>query len=147
VGSPWRGDTPAAAVPASFRAALTDRGFDLVVDAFPARGFATRFADAAARNAAPDVLVFDNFGVMNGITTPLGSFEGIATDATRRAELIRVTGSFDELLGPARGWTYLFTLSSHHVHAYNLALELGGCRGGARLFERRCNRRSGRRRS
>ena len=50
------------------------------------------------RNAAPDILVFDNFGVMQGIKTELGSFEGIGQEATSRRDLIQVTGAFDELL-------------------------------------------------
>jgi hypothetical protein len=80
------------------------------------------FADAVGRGAAPDVLVFDNFGVMDGITTGLGHFEGIGQEPTLRRQFVKVTGAFDELLGPQRGWTYLFALSANHAAARTLAL-------------------------
>jgi hypothetical protein len=64
--------------------------------------------DALRRNTAPDVLGFDNMGVLEGITSALGKFEGIGQMPTIRRDLIQVTGAFDGLLGPARGWTYLF---------------------------------------
>lgn len=127
IGSPWRGEIPAATVPSHFRGAARRLGFGVAVATFPASGFAARFADAVARNTAPDVIVFDNFGIMNGITTPLGRFDGIGQDPTRRAQLIRVTEAFDEWLGPSRGWTYLFTLSRHYEAASTLALSLRQC--------------------
>ena len=56
------------------------RGFHVALETFRASGFAARFSEAVARNAAPDVLVFDNFGIIDGITTDLGRFDGIAQD-------------------------------------------------------------------
>jgi len=69
-----------------------------------AKGFATAFREAVIRNDAPDVLSFDNFGVMVGITTPLGTFEGISDASSIQGDFIRVTGALDDLLGPERGW-------------------------------------------
>jgi hypothetical protein len=86
------------------------RGFRLTVESFPAHGFAARFSEAVATSAAPDVIVFDNFGVIDGITTPLGTFEGIGRDPTIRTKLVRVTGALDELLPPQRGWDLPFFL-------------------------------------
>src|SRR5207248_8092576 len=111
VGSPYTDTTPERPAAVHLSAAAKRRGYDLSVETFPARGFATIFADAVARNAAPDVLVFDNFGVMDGIATDLGRFDGIASDPTLRPQFVKVTGVFDELLERARGWTYLFALS------------------------------------
>ena len=74
------------------------------IDAFPPQGFADRFFAAVRDGTAPDVLVFDNFGILKGITTGLGSFVGIGQDPVVRNQLVQVTRSFDELLGPARGW-------------------------------------------
>ena len=71
IGSPYNGETPRPTVPLSFMRESTRLGFRITVEAFPATGFAATFFDAVARNAAPDLLVFDNFGVMNGITTAL----------------------------------------------------------------------------
>src|SRR5207248_1998970 len=131
VGSPYRRDTPRAMVPFNFERESTTRGFQLTVEAFPAKNFAATFFDAVARSAAPDVIVFDNFGVMDGITTPLGRFEGIGQEPTLRQQFVKVTGAFDDLLGPERGWTYLFALSPNHAAARALALGGPRCPDGA----------------
>ena len=131
VGSPHKGDTPRAWIPSGLQLASSKLGFRISVEVFPARGFAQTFLDAVRRNAAPDILVFDNFGVMRGIETELGSFEGIGQEATSRRDLIQVTGAFDELLGPARGWTYLFSSSPNHEAARTLALRTPGCPSGS----------------
>jgi hypothetical protein len=127
VGSPHRGDTPAAAVPLALQREWISRGVNVAVEAFPAAGFAARFLEAATRNAAPDVIVFDNLGVMEGITTPLGTFEGIGKDPAIRRDFIQVTGSFDALLGPTRGWTFLFAPSPNHNAARSLAERVPVC--------------------
>jgi hypothetical protein len=127
VGSPYTDRIPDAPSAAGLREASRQLGFDLSIEAFPTRGFAATFADAVVRSATPDVLVFDNFGVMDGITTRLGRFDGIGQDPTIRAQLIKVTGAFDELLGPARGWTYLFASSRNHAAARTLALRTSNC--------------------
>ena len=127
VGSPYRDEIPRLPTAARLRQVATAAGYQLTVAAFKARGFDVVFADAVARGAAPDVLVFDNLGIMDGITTPLGRFEGVGTDPTRRTQFTHVTGVFDELLGPARGWTYLFGLSPNHDAAKQLALRAPEC--------------------
>ena len=131
IGSPHKGDTPGAWMPSGLQLASSKLGFRMSVEVFPAAGFAQTFLDAVRRNAAPDILVFDNFGVMQGIKTELGSFEGIGQEATSRRDLIQVTGAFDELLGPARGWTYLFSSSPNHEAARTLALRTPGCPSGS----------------
>jgi hypothetical protein len=127
VGSPHRGEIPDTTLPLALSRQASTQGKRLTVDAFPARGFAARFAEAAARHAAPDILVVNNMGVIEGITTELGRFDGIARDPMIRRELIRVTDAFDELLPPERGWTYLFASSPHHRAARTLALSEPGC--------------------
>jgi hypothetical protein len=129
VGSPYTENAPQTPAARSLRDAARRSDYGMSIVTFPAQKFAEVFADAITRNAVPDVLVFDNFGVMDGTTTPLGRFEGIGRDPTVRAQFINVTGAFDELLGPARGWTYLFASSSHHTAARNLALRGPGCSG------------------
>ena len=114
VGSPHTGDTPHTEMPPALAREAGSRGWRLSIEAFPAQGFAGRFFAAVRDGSAPDLLVFDNFGIMNGITTELGTFVGIGQDPVIRKQLIQVTGSFDELLGPARGWTFLVTSSANH---------------------------------
>ena len=64
---------------------------------------------------------------MIGITTALGRFDGVATDAAYEQHFIQVTGAFDALLGPQRGWTYLFALSPNHALARTLAMRAPRC--------------------
>lgn len=131
IGSPHRGDTPAATVPLGFRLKASRLGFQIAVEAFPAKGFAAIFFDAAARNAAPDLLVSDNHGVIEGITTALGRFEGIGEEPSMRRDLLWVKGGFEELLGPQRGWTYLFSASPNHAAVRALALRKPECPSGS----------------
>ena len=127
VGSPHTGDTPSTEMPPALAREAGSRGWRLGIEAFPAQGFAGRFVAAVRDGSAPDLLVFDNFGVMNGIVTELGAFVGIGQDPVTRRQLIQVTSSFDELLGPARGWTFLFTSSANHAVARALALRSPRC--------------------
>jgi hypothetical protein len=131
VGSPHRGDTPPTTVPGSLRREARRRGWELALDSFAPEGFARRFRDAVTRNEAPDLIVFDNHGIMDGITTVRGVFEGIGEDPIVRRRFIRTTGSFDDLLGPSRGWTYLFTASPNHERARTLAHRPPDCSRGA----------------
>jgi hypothetical protein len=128
VGSPHRGDTPSATMPPGLEKDWAALGFHVAVETFRASGFAARFSEAVRANAAPDVLVFDNFGIMDGITTALGRFDGVGQDPTVRQHFIKVTGPFDELRWPeGRGWTYLFALSPNHSAAKRLASQAARC--------------------
>jgi hypothetical protein len=129
VGSPHTGDTPRTEVPPLLAREVASRGWRLSIDAFPAQSFADRFFAAVSDGSAPDLLVFDNFGIMKGISTRLGTFVGIGQDPVIRNQLVQVTSSFDELLGPARGWTFLFTPSANHAAARELALGTPRCTG------------------
>src|SRR5262245_39372900 len=129
VGSPYSDDVPKAPPAMHLRDEARRSGYDVSVETFPARGFSDVFADAVVRRAVPDVLVFDNFGVVNGITTNLGRCDGVGRDPTVRAQFVKVTGAFDELLGPSRGWTYLFASSANHAAARSLALRAPACAG------------------
>lgn len=132
IGSPYRGDTPAAVMPRRLAETAAELEVTLVIEGFPARGFAALFDDAVSRDAAPDVLVFDNFGVIEGITTPLGTFDGIGRSPVIQRDLIKVTGALDELLGVQRGWTYLVASSPNHRAARALAVDAPGCPEGPR---------------
>jgi hypothetical protein len=131
VGSPHTGDTPPTGMPPALAREAGIRGWRLSIDAFPAHAFAGRFFAAARAGSAPDVLVFNNFGIMKGITTELGTFVGVGQDPVTLTQLIQVTSSFDELLGPERGWTFLFTSSANHAAARELALRTPRCAGAS----------------
>src|SRR4051812_9869684 len=127
VGSPHTGDTPDTVMPPALAQEASRRGWSLSIDAFPAQAFAARFLSAVRNGTAPDVLVFDNMGIMIGIVTERGTFPGIGEDPAIRKQLIQVTSSFDELLGPKRGWTFLFASSSNYTAARELAVRMPRC--------------------
>ena len=97
VGSPHTGDTPDTEMPPALAREAGSRGWRLSIDAFPAQAFADRFFAAGRNGTAPDVLVLDNVGTIDGIVTKLGRFVGIGQDPVIRNQLIQVTSSFDEL--------------------------------------------------
>jgi hypothetical protein len=128
VGSPHRGDIPPTRpIPIDLQAATARFGARLRVEAFPPAGFDSVFRQAASTGTAPDLIAFDNFGIMEGITTSLGRFEGIAVDPADKADFIHVTTAFDSLLGPARGWVYAYKKSLNHAVAKKLALRPPEC--------------------
>lgn len=119
IGSPHSGGVPPTTVSPVLQQQLARRGIGVEVQAFPAKGFAELFSDAARRNAAPDVIAFDNFGVMREI----------GKEPLLRRDLVQVTGAYDDLLGPQRGWVYLFASSANHDTARRFALLTPPCEG------------------
>jgi hypothetical protein len=91
VGSPHTGDTPHTDVPPLLAREVASRGWRLSIDAFPAQSFADWFFAAVRDGSAPDLLVFDNFGIMGGISTRLGTFVAIDQDPVIRNQLVQVT--------------------------------------------------------
>ena len=119
VGSPHKGDTPPSSIPPLLNAEALRLGFALEVRVFPAKDFASAFFEARATNDEPDVLVIDNFGHINGITTPLGTFQGIGTDPNVAAVLVKVSDSLKEF--QPTPWEYLIRTSKHYAEAKALA--------------------------
>lgn len=127
IGSPHRGDVPSADLPTELALRARRQGLTLRVDAFPAEGFAARFFAAVKRGAAPDIVAFDNVGLVNGITTQLGTFAGIGQDPAVRRDLVEVRAAFDEILQPGRGWAFAVKSSPRHRAAVTLALGPPSC--------------------
>jgi hypothetical protein len=119
VGSPHRGDVPAPFIPPALDAEARRLGFQFDMHVLHAKDFASAFFEARATNDEPDMLVFDNMGHIEGITTPLGSFEGIGSDPNVRAVLVKVSESL-KAFQPA-GWEYLLRTSKRYAEAKALA--------------------------
>ena len=127
VGSPYTGDLPSVAVPRDLESEATEKGRKLIPEAFPAKGFAEKFFEAFEKNEPPDILTIDNYGIIEGIKTPLGTFKGIGTDKRVVQSLIRVNDSLKALEGPQRGWEFLIARSRNYEVAKSLALRAPGC--------------------
>ena len=133
VGSPYQGDTPDTTIPPDLEQAAEKMGLKIMVNAFPAVGFAQQFFEAFKKGQEPNVLAINNYGIIDGITTPLGDFTGIASDEAIRAKLVEVTESLVgleglNLFGNKNGWEFLVTTSKHSKAAKLLALRSPECK-------------------
>src|SRR5262245_35025718 len=130
VGSPHNGDTPDNILPRELQLAaqkaLKD-GYRLTIETFPARGFADRFFNAVAQQTEPDILVIDNYSVIDVDSTQLGEFASIGSRASVRRSLRLVDESFKALGGSGGGWQFLIATSRNHNAARALALNEPEC--------------------
>jgi hypothetical protein len=130
VGSPWPEGIPDTTVPVDLVRSAERMGYTLKVEAFPARGFTQVFFRALEKHHAPDILAFNNYGIIEGMTTPSGRFVGIGSDESVRRELVQVTESLSSLEGGRRAmWQFLVRTSPNYQAAKRLALRVPDCRG------------------
>jgi hypothetical protein len=127
VGSPYVGDTPDTTAPLDLKLKAEELGSPMHIESFPAKGFAQVFFDAIEAHHEPDIITFDNAGILNGCSTPLGSFTGIGSSPKVREALIQVTGSLKELTGGLGGWQYLVSTSKNYEVGRKLALRPPTC--------------------
>jgi len=132
VGNPHRGDTPDTRIALDLQKSAEKLGLKITVKAFPPEGFAQQFFDAFEKGQEPDVLAFNNYGIVRGITTDLGHFTGIASAEAVRKQLVEVTESLDGLerpnpYGMKNGWKFLVMTSEHSKAARLLALRSPEC--------------------
>lgn len=109
VGSPHSGDTPDTTIPPDLESSAEELGYKLSIESFSAKGFAQTFFDSFANNQEPDILAIDNDGMINGITTPLGSFTGNQQqweDSSKFDESLRI---FERFGGSKKGLGVLTT--------------------------------------
>ena len=119
VGSPHNGNLPDNRLPSELvaRAAKLDLHLDLSV--MLARDLRSSLATALKANDEPDILVIDNFGLILGITTVLGRFEGIGRNYKPGFSLVGVTESLRSL--QTSGWEFLIPSARNYQKARALA--------------------------
>jgi tetratricopeptide (TPR) repeat protein len=134
VGSPYRpSDLPGTSIPADLARGAEKLGRKLDVQAFPAEGFARTFHNAFNQHQEPDVLVFDNYGIIDGLSarafqTPgATAFPGIGSDIKVSESLIKTTHSLARLAEKRLGWQFLLSTSRNHEAAKSLALRRPEC--------------------
>jgi hypothetical protein len=130
VGSPLRGDTPDGVLPADIKVKAEKIGRSVQIEVHPANGFAQRFFSALQAGGEPDVISFDNYSIISGITTSDGTFVGIGSSPTVRKSLVEVTGSLKSLTPKRGGWQYLVSTSKNYEAARQLAMEPAVCDAG-----------------
>src|SRR6185436_6796043 len=98
------------------------------VESFRASGFAATFRQALQDHTEPEILAFDNFGVIIGIQTRLGWFEGIDSDRQVASSLALVHESMTSL--QPRGWVMLVRSAVNYDAARALAMREPQCEAG-----------------
>ena len=127
VGSPYDGQTPDTATPPELTREARAIGTSLLVVGLPARGFAARFFQAFETGDEPDILVINNIGLIEGVTTSLGNFTGISSSEVVKNNLIPVQEALEVFQGSRRGWEFLIASSRNHQIARTLALRTLEC--------------------
>ena len=125
VGSPHTGALPAAVVPPEFRRQAENLGYTLEVKTFRAGGFAARLRQALEEHNEPEVITFDNYGVLSGIKTANRWIDGIATDPRTAQSLVLVHEALDPL--QRRGWVMLVRSATNHEAARALSMQPPVC--------------------
>jgi len=127
VESPFTRDTRDATIRTDLELSAEELGYELRIESFSAKGFAETFLDAFGKNQEPDILVIDNHGMIDGITTPLGNVTGVGSSDKIRQSLLKVSESLTGLEGPKRGWEFLMHTSKNYEAAKSLALRTPKC--------------------
>lgn len=105
VGSPHTGALPSPVVPPELRQRAESLGYTIEVETFRASGFTARFRQALQEHNEPEILAFDNYGVISGVRTANGWFEGLDSDRRMAPNLVLVHETLTTL--QTRGWIML----------------------------------------
>ena len=105
VGSPHTGALPETTFSPALQQEAEKLGYRIEVEPFKAEGFAAKFWRAVDQHDEPEVIAFDNYGVLVGIQTALGRFQGIGSDPRVSSSLVMVHESLASL--QERGWVML----------------------------------------
>ena len=107
LGSPHDGKTPDTNVDPRFSSLVHKSGYELTVTALPAMEFLNRFRDAVANHQEPDIVAIDNYGLLNGISTAIGKFDGLFNEPGMKQRMIFASRSLRGLEGSRGGWELL----------------------------------------
>ena len=127
VGSPHTGALPPAVLFSEFSQRAESLGYKIEVKTFRANGFAARFRQALQDHHEPEILTFDNYGVILGIQTPTGWVEGVDSARQVAPSLALVHETMTSL--QPRGWVMLVRSAVNYDAARALAMRPPECDG------------------
>ena len=125
VGSPYRDALPPAVVPAELRQRAESLGYTIEIEAFPIRGFVGKFRQALQDHTEPEILTFDNYSVISGMTTPTVSIEGIDSNRLVASSFALVHETLTSL--QQRGWIMLIRSAANYEAARALSMRAPEC--------------------
>ena len=126
VGSPHTNELPPAVVPPELRQRAESLGYTIEMEAFRAAGFAAYFHQARQNHNEPEILSFDNYGVIIGMKTGNGFVDGIDWDRRTASSLELVHESMTSL--QPHGWVMLVPSAGNYEGAKALAMRPPECR-------------------
>lgn len=125
VGSPHTNALPPAVVPPELRQRAESLGYTIQVETFRAGGFTDKFREALQTHNEPEILTFDNYGVISGIQTQKAWVEGLYP-ASRVAWSLALVHETLSSLQP-RGWVMLVRSAVNYEAALALAMPPAQC--------------------
>jgi len=125
VGSPHTGALPRVVVPPELRQRAESLGYTIEVETFRASGFAAQFRQALQAHNEPEILTFDNYGVISGVQTQKGWVEGVDADGRVASSLALVHETLSSL--QSRGWVMLVRSAVNYEAARALSMRPAEC--------------------
>jgi hypothetical protein len=125
VGSPHTNALPPAVIHSDQHRRAESLGYTIEVEAFQPSRFAAHFHQALQNHTEPEILSFDNYGVLLGIQTRMGSFQGIDWDRQTASSLALVHETMTSL--QPRGWVMLVRSAVNYEAAKALAMRPAEC--------------------
>lgn len=125
VGSPHTNALPPAVIPPELQQRAESLGYTIAIEAFRPSGFAAHFHQALQNHTEPEILTFDNYGVIMGLQTGLGWFQGVDWDRRTASSLALVHETMTSL--QPRGWVMLVTSAVNYEAARALSMRPAGC--------------------
>lgn len=126
VGSPHTGALPRAVVPPGLRQRAEKLGYTIEVETFRASGFAAKFREALQNHNEPEILTFDNYGVIRGVQTQNGWVEGVDADRQVGSSLVLVHETLSALQQRG-GWVMLVRSAVNYQAARALSMPPAEC--------------------
>jgi hypothetical protein len=133
VGSPHTGALPRAVVPPELRQRAESLGYTIEIEAFRASGFATKFRQALLDHDEPEILTFDNYGVISGVVTRNGSVDGVDLDRQMASSLALVHETLSSI--QQRGWVMLVRSAVNYEAARALSMRPPECETQSETIE------------
>jgi hypothetical protein len=125
IGSPNNGVLPNITVPTGLQRQAENLGYTIEINSFRAAGFAETLGQAVRDHTEPEVLTFDNYGVVWGANPRTGRIEGIGSNFQVMSSLVMVNETLAAL--QPRGWVMLVSSAANYEAAKSLAMQLPLC--------------------
>jgi hypothetical protein len=125
VGSPHTNALPPTVIHSELHQRAESLGYTIEIQAFRPSGFAAHFHAALQNHNEPEILTFDNYGVLMGLQTRLGWFQGVDWDRRTASSLALVHETMTSL--QPRGWVMLVTSAVNYEAARALTMRPAEC--------------------